>query len=265
MDIIRFFINKPVTVAVGVIMVVMFGFIGIQKLPVQLTPDVETPLITVNTAWYGATPFEIEKEIIEKQEKVLKGLQGLTKMESSSYNSLGTITLSFQINTNLDDALLRVSNKLSEVSNYPENVNKPTIESSGANSSPIIWMVLKTKPDNTEHINHFKTFFEDSVRQHLERINGVGSLLIFGGTDTTLDVIIDAQKMALYNVSINQIITSIRQTNKNISAGILGMAKKNYRIRTISQFQTKDDVLDVVVFDDGIKRVYLRDIARVKK
>ncbi len=265
MDIIRFFINKPVTVAVGVIMVVIFGFIGIQKLPVQLTPDVETPLITVNTAWYGATPFEIEKEIIEKQEKVLKGLQGLTKMESSSYNSLGTITLSFQIDIDLDDALLRVSNKLSEVSNYPENVNKPTIESSGANSSPIIWMVLKTKPDNTEHINQFKTFFEDSVRQHLERINGVGSLLIFGGTDTTLDVIIDAQKMALYNVSINNIITSIRKTNKNISSGFLGMDKKNYRIRTISQFQTKDDVLDVVVFDDGIKRVYLRDIARVKK
>jgi len=265
MDIIRFFINKPVTVAVGVIMVVIFGFIGIQKLPVQLTPDVEIPLITVNTAWYGATPYEVEKEIIEKQEKVLKGLQGLTKMESSSYNSLGTITLSFQINTGLDDALLRVSNKLSEVSNYPENVNKPTIESSGANSSPIIWMILKTKPDNKAHINQFKTFFEDSVRQHLERINGVGSLLIFGGTDTTLDVIIDAQKMALYNVSINNIITSIRQTNKNISAGILGMAKKNYRIRTISQFQTKDDVLDVVVFDDGIKRVYLRDIARVKK
>ena len=113
MDIIRFFIHKPVTVAVGVILIVMFGFIGFQKLPVQLTPDVETPLITVNTAWYGATPYEIEKEIIEKQEKVLKGLQGLTEMESSSYNGLGTITLSFKIGTNLDDALLRVSNKMS--------------------------------------------------------------------------------------------------------------------------------------------------------
>ena len=243
----------------------MFGLIGFQKLPVQLTPDVETPLITVNTAWYGATPYEIEKEIIEKQEKVLKGLQGLTKMESSSYNGLGTITLSFKIGTNLDDALLRVSNKMSEVGNYPENVNKPTIESSGANSSPIIWMVLMTTPDNKGHINQFKTFFEDNVRQHLERINGVGSLLVFGGTDTTLDVVIDAQKMARYNISINQIITSIRRSNQNISAGILGMAKKNYRIRTINQFQTPGDALDMVIFDDGIKRVYLRDVAQVNK
>ena len=265
MDIIRFFIHKPVTVAVGVILIVMFGFIGFQKLPVQLTPDVETPLITVNTAWYGATPYEIEKEIIEKQEKVLKGLQGLTEMESSSYNGLGTITLSFKIGTNLDDALLRVSNKMSEVGNYPENVTKPTIESSGANSSPIIWMMLKTTPGNTEPINQFKTFFEDNVRQHLERVSGVGSLLVFGGTDTTLDVIIDAQKMARYNVTINQIIASIRRANQNISAGILGMAKKNYRIRTISQFQTPEDALDVVIFDDGINRVYLRDVAQVEK
>ncbi len=265
MDIIRFFIHKPVTVAVGVIITIMFGLIGIQKLPMQLTPDVEIPLITVNTSWYGATPYEIEKEIIEKQEKVLKGLQGLTKMESSSYNGLGTITLSFKIGINLDDALLRVSNKMSEVGNYPENVTKPTIESSGANSSPIIWMVLKAKQDNIEHINHFRTFFEDSVRQHLERINGVGSLLVFGGTDTTLDIIIDAQKMARYNVSINQIIASIRRANQNISAGVLGIAKKNYRIRTINQFQTPEDALDVVIFDDGIKRIYLSDVARVEK
>ena len=265
MDIIRFFIHKPVTVAVGVIITIMFGLIGIQKLPMQLTPDVEIPLITVNTSWYGATPYEIEKEIIEKQEKVLKGLQGLTKMESSSYNGFGTVTLSFKIGINLDDALLRVSNKMSEVGNYPENVTKPTIESSGANSSPIIWMVLKAKQDNIEHINHFRTFFEDSVRQHLERINGVGSLLVFGGTDTTLDIIIDAQKMARYNVSINQIIASIRRANQNISAGILGIAKKNYRIRTISQFQTPEDALDVVIFDDGIKRIYLNDVARVEK
>ena len=261
MDIIRFFIQKPVTVAVGVIMTVMFGLIGFHKLPIQLTPDVETPLVTVNTTWQGATPYEIEKEIVEKQEKVLKGLQGLTKMESSSYNSLGTITLSFKIGTDIDDALLRVSNKMSEVGNYPENVNNPTIESSGANSSPVIWMVLKTTPDNKQHINQFRTFFEDNVRQHLERIDGVGSLLVFGGTNTTLDVIIDAQKMARYNISINQIISAIQRANQNISAGILGMAKKNYRIRTLSQFQAPSDVLDVVIIDDGLNRVYLKDVA----
>lgn len=264
MDLIRFFIRKPVAVAVGVILLVMFGLIGIYKLPVQLTPDVETPMITVNTVWYGATPYEIEKEIIEKQEKALKGLQGLNKLESSSYNSIGTITLSFDIGTGLDDALLRVSNKLAEVGDYPENTEEPVIESSGANSSPVIWSVLKVREDNSSNVNHYRTFFENNVRQHLERVSGVGSLLVFGGTENTLDVVVDAIQMARYNVTISQIISAIRSANQNISAGILGMDKKNYRIRTVSQFQKPEDALDVVIFDDGIKRVYLRDVARVQ-
>ena len=74
-------------------------------LPVQLTPDVETPQITVQTTWSGATPYEIEKDIIEKQEEALKGLQGLTKMESASYNNFGEVTLSFGLDTDLDEAL----------------------------------------------------------------------------------------------------------------------------------------------------------------
>ena len=129
MDIVSYALKKPVSIIVGVILVVTFGIIGLNKLPVQLTPDVETPQITVRTTWAGATPYEVEKEIVEKQEEALKGLRGLTKMESSSYNNLGEITLSFVLGTNLDDALLRVSNKLNEVSNYPVNADRPAIES----------------------------------------------------------------------------------------------------------------------------------------
>ena len=263
MDLIKYSIDKPVTVAVSVILVVMFGLLGLNKLPVQLTPDVETPQITVNTAWNGATPYEIEKEIIEKQEKSLKGLQGLTKMESACFNGYGEITLSFQIGTDLDNALLRVSNKMNEVANYPENVNKPVIEAAGAQSSPVVWMFLKTTPENKEPINHFRTFFEDNVRQHLERVKGVGSLLVFGGTENQLHVTIDAEEMARHNITIGQITAAIKNANRNVAAGVLGIGKKNYRIRTVSQFQTAADAMGVVIFDDGVKRVYLRDVAKV--
>ena len=264
MDIIKYCINKPVTVTVAVILTVMFGLIGLHKLPVQLTPDVEAPQITVTTTWGGATPYEIEKEIIEQQEKALKGLRGLTKMESSSYNSYGEITLSFQLGTNLDEALLRVSNKMNEVGNYPENADRPKIEAAGANSSPVIWMMLKPKPGNKEPINHFRTFFENNVRQHLERVKGVGSLFVFGGTENELHVTLDAEKMARHDISINQIIAAVKKANRNVAAGVLGISKKNYRIRTINQFQSPADVLDVIIFDDGIKRVYLRDVAHAE-
>lgn len=263
MDVIGYSIKKPVFVTVVVIIVVMFGLIGLNKLPVQLTPDVETPQITVSTTWGGATPYEVEKEIIEKQEKALKGLQGLTKMESASFNSYGEITLSFELQTDLDDALLRVSNKMNEVSNYPENADKPVIVSAGANSSPVIWMMLETRPENKRPINYFRTFFEDHIRQHLERVKGAGSLFVFGGTENRLDVTLDVAGMARHNISINQLINAVKKANYTISAGVLGVDQKNYRIRTVSQFQSPEDVLKIVVFDDGITRVYLRDVAAV--
>lgn len=261
MDIVGHSIRNPVSVTVGVILVVLFGLIGLNRLPVQLTPDVETPQITVSTTWTGATPYEIEKEVIDNQEEALKGLQGLTKMESASYNGYGEITLSFTLETDLDDALLRVSNKLNEVTDYPDTADRPKIEAAGAQSSPVIWMMLKTSPENTEHINRFRTFFEDSIRQRLERVKGVGSLFVFGGTENELHITIDPEKMARYKVTINQVSEAVRRANRDVSAGILGIDRKNYRIRTTSQFQTPADALEVVIFDDGINRVHLRDVA----
>ncbi len=263
MDIVGSSLKKPVSVLVGVILVVMFGLIGLNRLPVQLTPDVETPQITVKTTWIGSTPYEIEQEVVERQEEVLKGLQGLTKMESASYNNYGEITLSFSLDTNVDDGLLRVSNKLNEISNYPKNVDEPVIESSGANSSPVVWMVVKPTAGNNNHINNYRTFFEDSVRQHLERVRGVGSLFIFGGTENELHVTLDMEALARYGVTIPQVITAINQSNATTSAGVMGIGRKNYRIRTVSRFQTADDPLNVVIVDDGQRRVYLRDVATV--
>src|SRR5210317_878368 len=265
MDIVRYALDKPVSVIVAVILVITFGMIGLNKLPVQLTPDVETPQITVQTTWGGATPYEIEKDIIEKQEEVLKGLTGLTKMESSSYNNFGEITLTFSLGTDLDDALLRVSNKLNEVSDYPENAKRPRIDASGASSSPVIWSALRPAPENEAPINHYRTFFENEIRQHLERVQGVGSLLVFGGTEDELHVELDIKKMARYNITFDQITGAITSSNSTISAGVMGVGRKNYRIRTVGQFQSPAEALDVVVYEDGMSRVYLRDIVNVSK
>jgi hydrophobic/amphiphilic exporter-1 (mainly G- bacteria), HAE1 family len=132
LDIIRFAIEKPVTIIVGVIFVVLFGVIGLKSMPYQLTPTVTEPEITVTTTWTGATPHDIEREIVEEQEKVLKGTKGLVEMESEAFNGSGRINLKFAIGTRIDDALLRVSNKLNEVRSYPENVDRPVINATGA-------------------------------------------------------------------------------------------------------------------------------------
>ncbi|MBF0376702.1 MAG: efflux RND transporter permease subunit [Desulfamplus sp.] len=261
MNFIKTAIERPVTIAVMVILIALFGVIGLIKLPVQLAPDTDLPEIEVNTVWSGASPTELESEVVEKQEEALKSLQNLVKMESSSYNDYATITLTFDISTDIDTALFRVSNKLNEVGDYPDNVQQPTLSSSGGSSSPIIWLVMMMKSGDDQQILTQKTFFENEVRQYLERVEGVASLLVVGGTEEQLEIVIDPEKMARRGVTINQIISKVVSANNNISAGVLGIDRKNYRIRTVAKFQNNQDPLDVVIFDDGTQRIFLRDVA----
>ncbi len=263
MNAIRFSIEKPVSVIVGIILVVLFGLIGLQSMPYQLSPTVIEPEISVTTTWPGATPYEIEREIIEEQEKVLKGIPGLTEMESSSFNNQGSITLKFSIGTDVDGALLRVSNKLDEVPSYPENVDKPIITATGAATSPVIWMVLKTIEDNDLSAYTYRTYFENNIRQYLERINGVADLFIGGGTEKELHIVVKPERLAAYGLTINDLINVLRAENVNISAGTMGVGRRDYRIRAVAEFKSPEDVRNIVIRSTGLQRIRVADLAEV--
>jgi HAE1 family hydrophobic/amphiphilic exporter-1 len=264
MDLIRLSIKKPVTIIVGILLVGLFGMIGLQRLPYQLSPDVTEPEITVTTIWPGASPYEVEREIIEEQERVLKGVPGLLEMESSSFNNRGTITLKFRIGTLVEDALLRVSNKLDEVPSYPENVEKPIINATGAATSPVIWIILKTTGDNPNHINTYRTYFEDELRQYLERVEGVADLFIGGGTETQMHIILSPEKLAAYGLTIQDVIQVLRTENVNVSAGSLGVGRRDYRIRTVAEFKSVQDIQNTVIRSTGQRRVVVADVAEVR-
>jgi HAE1 family hydrophobic/amphiphilic exporter-1 len=263
MDTIRFSIEKPVTIIVGIIIVVLFGWISLQRMPYQLSPTVIEPTITVTTTWTGATPYEIERDIIEEQEKVLKGIPGLTEMESTSYNNMGTIDLRFSIGTDVDEALLRVSNKLNEVPSYPENVDKPIINATGAATSPVIWLILETTEDNPRPVYTYKTFFEDEVRQYLERVEGVADLFIGGGTDKEMHIIVKPEKLAAYGLTVTDVIDLLRAENINVSAGNMDVGRRDYRIRTVAEFNSPEDIKRIVIRSTGQRRIFLSDIADV--
>ncbi len=261
MTLIELSIRQPVSTFAAVILVILFGVIGLDRLPVQLTPDVEAPKISVRTTWPGASPYEIEKEIIEEQEEALKSVPGLKVMESSSFNNYGTIALTFKVGQSLSDAMVQVSNKLNEVTSYPENAKKPVASTSSEENSPVIWMMLKTLDGDPERIKTYRTFFDNDVRHLLERVPGVGSLFVFGGTNKRLEITVDTDKLAAHRITLGEVITRIQNANSNISAGTLGLSKRNYRVRTTSQYQSTEDVGDTLLSDDGLHRVYLRDIA----
>ncbi|WP_320172688.1 efflux RND transporter permease subunit [Maridesulfovibrio sp.] len=263
MDFVKFSIEKPVSVLVGVILLVLFGGLALSGLPYQLSPSVTEPEITVETSWTGATPYEIERDIIEEQEKVLKGVTGLMEMESECFDSFGRISLRFKIGTNIDDALLRVSNKLNEVKKYPSDSDRPVISATGASASPVIWMILRTLPDNKHNINEYATYFEDDVRQYLERVDGVADLFVGGGTENEMHIIIAPEKLAAYNLTIDKVTNVLQSENANVAAGNLGVGRRDYRIRTTAEFKTPEEIESVVITSSGQQRVTIGDVGKV--
>ena len=161
MQLIDTFVRNPVKVSVGVLLVTLFGMIGLLRMPMQLTPEVQIPTITVATTWPGAAPQEIEREIVQEQEEQLKGVEGVKKMSSECRNSQGSITLEFGVGTDLAEAMLKVSTRLQQVPEYPEDADEPVISTSGANENAIAWFILRPRVASTEEIVAFQQANED--------------------------------------------------------------------------------------------------------
>lgn len=263
MDIIQYSIKKPVTIIVGIILILMFGFLALGKLPYQLTPTVTEPKISVETIWPGATPYEIERDVIEEQEEALKSTPGLVSYESTSSDNIGKITLTFKLGTDINQAKLDVSNKLNEVSSYPTNVKKPVMSSSGDDASPVIWTTLQTNNGNDKHIYKYKTFFENDVKEKIERIPGVAGLMVIGGQEDQVHIKVDSNKLSAYGLTIEQVIQVVQSENVNIAAGTMNVDRRSYRIRTTAEFKDLDSIREMVISSDGSRRILLRDIGDV--
>jgi HAE1 family hydrophobic/amphiphilic exporter-1 len=136
------FVNNPVKVTVGVILVMLFGLLAMFRMPMQLTPEVEIPTLTIETMWPGASPQEVEQEIVQEQEEQLKSVEGVRKMSSESMDSMGRVTLEFPVGANMQEALIKVNTKLAQVPSYPEDAREPVINTSNAANRPIAWFIL---------------------------------------------------------------------------------------------------------------------------
>ncbi|UTJ07255.1 efflux RND transporter permease subunit [Arcobacter roscoffensis] len=261
MDLIKFSIKNPVTIIVSVLIVVIFGFLSLTKLPYQLTPTVTKPEIKVTTSWAGATPYEIEREIIEEQEEALKSLNNLIEYESSSKDNYGEITLTFKLGTDIRAALQDVSNKLNEVNSYPSAANEPVIET--ASASPVIWMMLQTLDGNDRHVDEYKTFFENEIKPAIKRVEGVSGTMGGGGREQEMQIEFDVNKLASYGLTINEVINTLQNENVDVSAGIQNLDRRSYRIRTVHKFSTTEDIENVILISNREQRVRVRDIAKV--
>jgi HAE1 family hydrophobic/amphiphilic exporter-1 len=240
----------------------MGGIIALEKVPVQLTPEVERPLITVTTNWTGASPEEVEKEIVQKQEEYLKSVEGLLEMRSECHDGRGVITLEFPVGTDLTGATVRVTNKLNEVPFYPDNADQPIVSSTSGIEGAIAWFVIKADSAGV-YVPQQQDLIEDMVKPRLERVPGVSSINVFGGLDRELHVTVDPNLMASSGITYQQLGSVLDLQNRDISAGDFGEGKRKYVVRTMSRFDNVDDVRNTVITVKNGVPIYVRDVADV--
>ncbi|TWU37129.1 efflux RND transporter permease subunit [Novipirellula artificiosorum] len=265
MDPIKFAIENPVKTSVGVILVLLFGVIALARIPVQLTPDVDRPVITIRTNWDGRSPEEIEKSIILEQEEKLKSVQGLWKMTSLARLGSASITLEFNVGASPDRILQEVSNKIDEVPEYPEDVDRPIIDlADTAGDNAIAYLLLQAEDPDFE-VATFFDYADRFLKPSLERIEGVAEIDIKGGRQHQVQVRFDPKALARRSITISELNSALRLDNVNASAGDLANDRQDVRFRVLGQYDSLDPLRDTIIkYDELGSPVRVSDVAHVE-
>lgn len=165
MHLIDAFVRNPVKVAVGVLLVVLFGTVALFQMPVELTPQVERPRLSVRARWNGAGPQEIEREIITELEELLNDLPGMTEITSECRESQGYIRMEFSVGTDMSEVLVHVSSRLQQIRNYPEDAEEPVVYASDNSRSPVARFNLVSRPPDPAALKNAQQQFPELRRQ----------------------------------------------------------------------------------------------------
>ncbi len=255
-------LKNPTAVIVAVLLVALFGAISLFKLPIQLTPDISQPQIVISTNWRAAAPEEIEAEIIERQEDVLKGLQSLELLESNSSQGRGSITLRYKTGVNLQRALIDVMNALNQVPNYPPDATEPVISVGGSSTfNAIAWFALKPTADNKRDIVSYQDFIEEVIQTRLERVEGISKVNAFGGLPSELRITFDPYKAATLGLNIPKLASTL-SSNNDTSGGFNEIGRRKYTIRFSGKYGAEQLKNMVLEWREG-QPVLLKDVAEV--
>ena len=258
----RLALSNPTATLVAVLLVALFGGISMSRLPIQLTPEVERPEITIRTAWRAAAPEEVEAEIVEPQEKVLRGLSGVSRIVSKAQRGQGQVSIEFVVGHDLRRGLIEVLNRLNRVARYPDDANEPVIDTVGENSRAIAWFMARPAEGNTRDIQGYKDYAEEVVQTRFERVSGVARSEVYGGREREVRITFDPYKAASLGV---QLPAAARLTggNQDISGGDVNVGKRRYTLRFTGAFDAGELGELVLEWRDGLP-VRLRDVADIE-
>lgn len=237
--------RRPVLAVVFNLLLVTFGLIAYQQLPLREYPDIDAPVITVTTNYPGASAEIIEREVTQRLEERLAGIDGIRFMQSSSRDGRSSITLEFRLSRDIDAAANDVREAVSRVVRFlPDEVVPPQVTKADADASPIIWMNLSsTTMDGLE--------LADYARRHLidrfSVIDGVALVRLGGVRQYAMRVWVDREALAARNLTINDIEDALRRENVELPAGRVNSIDREFRVRVDRMYSTPEDFARLVI------------------
>jgi multidrug efflux pump subunit AcrB len=262
----HFAIQRPVILTVAILILTLFGVLSIFNVPVQMIPDLDARVISVRTTWPGASPQDIEKEILVEQEKYLGRIPGLDRMVSTANTGSAEIELEFPFSIGIEEALLNVNNALSQVSSYPENVDQPSIKPEAFSSNSFMYYrLMPVSGEFTEDdILRLRDWAEEHVQTPMERVPGVSSVALRGGASRQVKIYVDPVKLAERGIRLTDLRAAIRARNRDVSGGDLDSGKRRYLLRTIGRFENVEELESLVVAERDGAFIRLRDLGHAE-
>ncbi|WP_423821096.1 efflux RND transporter permease subunit [Salinisphaera sp. SPP-AMP-43] len=258
-------IKRGTLTTIIVLLICLFGILAVFRIPVQMIPDLAVRTITVTTSWPGATPQDIENEILIEQEEYLANIIGLQRMVATARTGEAQIELEFPFSADLNEALIRVTNALMQVPSYPEAVDEPEVVAASFSQNSFMYFNVAPVAGNPAGLDmaFMRDFVDDEVRHRMEQVDGVADVEVSGGAERQIRIQIDPARLAARHIPLVAVREAIRQRNDDVSGGDMNAGKRRYLVRTVGRFAEVSELSSVVLDRRGDTVTTLGDVAEI--
>ena len=248
--IIKLAIERPVAVLALIFMTVIFGAVALQTIPIQMSPDIEKPVLDVRVRWTGASPTDVDREIVGRLENELSSLNGVEEIASRSTRGYARVTLTYGVGQDMDKALVLLLSKLSAVNGLPDDADTPLVRTSNSEDSPIARLALVAKDGSNVDLEMLGQYLDTNIVEPLSRVEGIAEVDYRGGGRREMRVFIDPDKLIQYKVTVNEVIDALRSSSSMMSVGMVTEGNSSYSVSSEALNYTPETAGNIVIRTD---------------
>ena len=261
MNLPKFSVDKPVTITMIVLIIVVFGFVSVGRLGLDMLPDIEFPVVSVVTSYQGVVSEDIEDVITKPIEDAVATVKDVKSLRSISQEGVSIVMVEFESGTNIDFAAQDIRDKVGLIENrLPPDANKPMVIKMDVEAMPVLGYGVTS--DNLTTLE-LKNLLEDNVKDKIERLDGVSSVELRGGQEREILVKLNKPQLEAYNITQARVVQVLRGENINLSSGFIEQGLLELPLRTVGKFENLAEIENIVIAVNNNTPTYLKDVAEV--